>query len=102
MLTMVSNVHRSNSKRSVFNKKHLDVYGLKVAGRNALTGAIESLSCRFCKTFGREEKVGAKRKATEHVKHFTVFRTDCYTQHLELQHGPLWHEYQSIKSAEEK
>ncbi|CAK9205316.1 unnamed protein product [Sphagnum troendelagicum] len=38
-------------------------YGLKVTHRDPKSSKVIGLQCRFCITFGREEKVGSKRKA---------------------------------------
>ena len=78
------------------------MYGLKVTARDKTTGEVSSCVCRFCVVFGREEKVGAKRKATERAMHFDHFRTDNYVQHLLQQHPKKWAEYQALNSAEEK
>ena len=43
-------------------------YGLKIAHRHASTGAVIGLQCRVCIVFGREEKVGSKRKPATTVQ----------------------------------
>ncbi|KAH6573087.1 hypothetical protein BASA62_003121 [Batrachochytrium salamandrivorans] len=78
------------------------MYGLKITARDKSTGEVSSCACRFCIVFGRKDKVGAKRKATERTKYFDHFRTDNYMQHLVQQHPKKWSEYEVLKSAEEK
>ncbi|CAK9209381.1 unnamed protein product [Sphagnum troendelagicum] len=47
---------------------YADEYGLKVVARNATTLRVETVSCRFCITFGREESIDACDGATEEEK----------------------------------
>ena len=55
------------------------------------------MSYQFCVFFGREEKVGAKRKASLLVKYFkSPFCVKGYHQHLEEQHGSRWDEYKKL------
>ena len=63
---------------------------------------MTSCACRFCFAFGREAKVGAKRKNTDRVKYFEIFRTDNYVQHLTLEHPEKWVEYQSLNSDQDR
>ena len=79
-----------------FKKSHLETYGLRITSRNAVTGAVDSVQCRFCFTFGREEKVGAKRKATSGLKDFRAFHTRHFMQHLLSQHPIKWSEYSAV------
>ena len=43
-------------------------YGLEIAHCHPLTGKVIGLQCRFCIVFGREEKVGSKRKPSTTVQ----------------------------------
>jgi len=45
---------------STYVKANDAQYGLKVASRDPKTSKVLRLQCRFCITFGREEKVGSK------------------------------------------
>ena len=64
---------------------------------------VVSVSCSFCVNFGREEKPGAKHKATANVMYFKKpFITDSYKQHLEDQHPEHWKQYQSTSDALKK
>ncbi|KAH6582462.1 hypothetical protein BASA60_001909 [Batrachochytrium salamandrivorans] len=93
---------KSSKKQLRFQSSHELMYGLKITARDKSTGEVSSCACRFCIVFGRKDKVGAKRKATERTKYFDHFRTDNYMQHLVQQHPKKWSEYEVLKSAEEK
>ena len=82
-----------------FNQEHVIAYGLKVCERDPTTKQIVSVSCRFCVHFGREEKVGAKRKATTNIQYFRCpFRADVYTKHLVSQHSSNWEIYRALSN----
>ena len=85
-----------------FPNAHKLRVGLKVTGVNPDTNEVTSCACRFCLAFGREAKVGAKRKPTDRVKYFERFRTDNYVQHLKLEHPRKWAEYQKLNSDQDK
>ena len=66
-------------------------FGLKIANRQASTGVVIGLQCRFCIAFGREEKVGSKRKPSTAVQGWNApFRYDNIEKHLCLQHPSQW------------
>ena len=50
------------SRKTLYNRTHDLEYGLKVAERDPVSTEVVSVCCQFCVFFGREEKVGAKRK----------------------------------------
>lgn len=93
----------SSKKRTTpFRLPHQEEYGLRVAIRHPSTGQVTSVTCRFCEIFGREEKVGQKRKPATTTKSFRMpFRPETYRQHLSLQHPTRWAEY-SAASTDEK
>eukprot|EP00171_Calliarthron_tuberculosum_P020290 IDg20290t1 len=93
---------KKNKMLLKFRNAHKLRFGLKVTGVNPDTKEVTSCACRFCLTFGREEKVSAKRKPTERVKYFESFRTDNYAQHLKLEHTQKWVEYQMLKLDQDK
>ncbi|KAH6582640.1 hypothetical protein BASA60_001827 [Batrachochytrium salamandrivorans] len=94
---------KSKSKKSLkFQTSHEEKFGLKITARDPESGLVSSCVCRFCLMFGREEKVGAKRKATSRVKYFDCFRTDNYIQHLQQQHQWKWAEYDKLQSSAER
>ncbi len=68
-LTLVSPSTMSGKCSSGYVKDNDGRYGLKVAYHDPKSLKATSLQCRFCIAFGREEKVGSKRKAA-------VSRTD--------------------------
>jgi hypothetical protein len=66
-------------------------FGLKIANCQASTGVVIGLQCRFCIAFGREEKVGSKRKPSTAVQGWNApFRYDNIKKHLRLQHPSQW------------
>lgn len=88
----------SRKKRSTpFQPGHGLLYGLRPVARDPDTNAVTSVACRFCEKFGREEKAGAKRRATQRVKLFKQpFRTENYHQHHSGQHRIRWAEYKTL------
>ena len=77
-----------------FRMDHEAEFGVKVTSRYASTLAVTSVVCRFCVAFGREEKVGLKRKNFATKKCFKApFRPVLYCQHHELQHPSMWLSY---------
>ena len=74
--------------------------GVSVASRKLHTGVVNGLRCRFCLAFGREEKVGAKRKsATLGQSWAAPFRYDNIETHMKFQHASKWSEYEEAKKA---
>ena len=64
-----------------------------------MTGEVESCVCRFCEVFGREKRVGGKRKRTKRVKRYAkAFRSDHIQEHLRGQHSAKWPERKKITS----
>ena len=65
--------------------------------RDASTMTVVSVSCQFCLHFGREEKIGAKRKVTANITYFRrPFRADTYSRHLLSQHSTHWQTYREL------
>ena len=76
-------------------------YGLKVASRDASTGTVIGLQCRFCIAFGCEEKVGSKRKPTSTVQGWNApFRYDNIEKHIRFVYPSQWDVYNAIKTAD--
>ncbi|KAH6577117.1 hypothetical protein BASA60_004196 [Batrachochytrium salamandrivorans] len=90
------------AKKQLFIAKHQQQFGLVIKARDAATATVTSVACRFCITFGKEEEVGRKRKATSNVKYFESFRTDNHLSHLQGQHSLKWEEYQRIHTSDER
>ena len=51
------------SRKQPFKNAHEFEFGLVVATRDPKTSAVSSAACQFCIAFGREQKVGQKRKS---------------------------------------
>ncbi len=87
-LTLVSLSAMSGERSSGYVKDNDVHYGLKVAHRDPKSSKVTGLQCRFCIAFGREEKVGSKRKVTttiqgwSHPSHY-----DNIENHLRNQHS---------------
>lgn len=88
-------------KTPAFNPTYALKYGLRISSRHPSTKKVVSVECRFCVAFGRECKVGAKRKATSNIHFFTSFRADQIKAHMMDQHAEKWREYDQ-SSPEEK
>ncbi|CAK9198980.1 unnamed protein product [Sphagnum troendelagicum] len=75
-------------------------YGLKVAYHDPKSSKVIGLQCRFCIAFGREEKVGLKRKTATIVQRWShPFRYDNIENHLCNQHSGQWVLYQALESS---
>ncbi|CAK9219037.1 unnamed protein product [Sphagnum troendelagicum] len=75
-------------------------YGLKVAYRDPKSSKVTGLQCCFYIAFGREEKVGSKRKATNIVQGWNhPFCYDNIENHLRNQHFGQWALYQVLESS---
>ena len=80
-----------------FQKGHAVQYGLRVTDVDPKTKLTRSVVCRFCETFGREDRPGRKRKATRNAHYYTnPFRPENYRKHNESQHPSKWAEYQQL------
>ncbi len=99
-LTLVS-FSTMSEKHSLGYVKDNDVrYGLKVAHRDPKSSKVIGLQCRFCIAFGREEKVGSKRKAATTVQGWNhPFRYDNIENHLCNQYSGQWVLYQALESS---
>lgn len=79
-------------------------YGLAIAHREAATGVVTSVKCRFCEIFGKEEGdagSGRKRKRSKNNKYFVPpFRVDNIGRHLASQHPIKYSEYEKLSEAE--
>lgn len=67
-----------------------------VASRDIATSSVSSVAFRFCISFGREDKVGQKRKSIATKKYFKApFWPMLYRRRQEFQHPSRWVEYRS-------
>ncbi len=102
-LTLVSFSAMSRKCSSGYVKDNDVRYGLKVAHRDPKSSKVIGLQCHFCIAFGREEKVGSKRKAATTVQGWShPFRYDNIENHLCNQHSGQWHLYQALESSSER
>ena len=84
-------------RTTLFNESRVIAFGLTVCERDASTKAVVSVSCRFCLHFGRDVKIGAKRKATANIQYFRrPFRADTYSRHMDSQHSVHWKTYSEL------
>jgi len=78
-------------------------YGLKVAYCDPKSSKVTDLQCRFCIAFGREEKVGSKRKVATTIQGWShPFHYDNIENHLRNQHSGQWALYQALESSSER
>ncbi|KAI9915645.1 hypothetical protein PsorP6_007099 [Peronosclerospora sorghi] len=82
-LSLTINWAISPKKTPAFKPSYVEKYSLRISVRHPQTQKVVSVDCRFCAAFGRECKIGAKRKATSNVHFFTSFRADQIKAHLE-------------------
>jgi hypothetical protein len=69
MLTVLSEMVPTKKKCSYeWKDLYADEYGLKVVARNATTSRVDTVSCRFCIEFGREESIDACDGAAKEEK----------------------------------
>jgi len=102
-LTLVSFSAMSGKRSSGYVKDNDVRYGLKVAHRDPKSSKVIGRQCRFCIAFGREEKVGSKRKAVTTVQGWShPFRYDNIENHLCNQHSGQWVLYQALESSSER
>jgi hypothetical protein len=77
------------SRATPFQKGHCDEFGLVVLSRDVTSKQINAVRCRFCISFGRENK-------TTTIKSFQgpPFRPSNFKNHLEREHPERWELYQ--------
>jgi len=101
-LTPVSLSTMSGIRSSGYVKDNDVCYGLKVAHRDPKSSKVTGLQCYGCIAFGREEKVGLKRKAANIVQGWShPVRYNNIANHLHNQHSSQWALYQALESSSE-
>ena len=92
------------SRSTPYKSQHGLKYGVKVCQYSTDSpNEVLAAECQFCVYYGREVKVGLKRKQTGNVKYFKhPFRADNYLQHLNNQHCEKWKEYQTLNEKEKR
>ncbi len=102
-LTLVSLFAMSGKRSSGYVKDNDIYYGLKVAYCDPKSSKVTGLECRFCIAFGREEKVGSKRKVATTVQGWShPFHYDNIENHLHNQHSDQWALYQAFESSSKR
>ncbi|KAI9913830.1 hypothetical protein PsorP6_006308 [Peronosclerospora sorghi] len=76
-----------------FQAHHELEYGLSISNLHPKTKEVEGVVCRFCQTFGREEKDGELRKRTANSKYFNA---------PFLQHPQRWQSYANLSAEDTK
>ncbi|RLN52538.1 hypothetical protein BBJ28_00023408 [Nothophytophthora sp. Chile5] len=95
-------------KGSKFIDAHLSRFGLKIGTRNQQTQLVETVVCRFCLAFGKEddslhENASSKpRRQSTTPKHFNRFRTELFEGYMKRMHPLKWHDYTTLTTDEEK
>ncbi|KAI2505242.1 hypothetical protein MHU86_9144 [Fragilaria crotonensis] len=90
----------ASARSSGYVKENDFKFGVSVASRVIHTGVVNGLRCRFCIAFGREDKVGAKRKTTSLGQSWLApFRYDNIETHMKTQHAVKWAEFEEAKIA---
>ncbi|KAG6955514.1 hypothetical protein JG688_00011913, partial [Phytophthora aleatoria] len=90
-------------RHAPFRPKYGVELGLRVQDRDPDTSEVLTASCLFCQLFGRENKPGAQRRATEKVAVFKPpFRKDSIQIHHVGQHPTKWTEYCALSSDDSK
>ena len=58
------------SRQTPYQPSHAFDFGLKVVERDPNTKEVVSCHCEFCVYYGREAKVGSKRRNTTNIQYF--------------------------------
>jgi hypothetical protein len=88
---MPSPLSLPSARVSSYVKENDVKYGVSVTSRVLQSGNVNVLQCRFCVAFGREERVGSKRKSSHASgQSWTVpFRYDNIETHMRTHHHPF-------------
>jgi hypothetical protein len=72
-----------------FQQKWCSLYGLKVTAREATSGRVNTVGCRFCRSFGKDDtRSDPKRRRPESIKVFSKpWRSDHMKAHVQEQHS---------------
>ena len=86
-------------RKTPINYAHIIALGLKICEGDTCTKVVVSVTCLFCVHFGREDKVGAKRKATSNIQSFKhLFRAYFYQKHMKTHHPQNWETYYALSN----
>ncbi|KAF4318051.1 hypothetical protein JM18_003501 [Phytophthora kernoviae] len=92
-----------SKRRAAFKDAYALELGLRVGERDPSTREVLTAICMFCEMFGREDKVGGKRRTMDKVAVFKPpFRKDAIRQHHTGQHPQRWAKYCDLSSDDGK
>jgi hypothetical protein len=95
--------HAKKRQKIAFQDQHDVEFGLTVSSPCPNTSNVDSVACRFCIVFGKEDAGERKRKPSTNVKYFKVpFRVDHCKSHHSTVHPKKWAEYQKLHDAKSK
>ncbi|RLN90461.1 hypothetical protein BBJ28_00017931 [Nothophytophthora sp. Chile5] len=94
---------RQRKRTLKYLKTHELRFGVAPLARDEASGDVTLAVCLFCKHFGREERVGKKRKSATTIKQFRdSFRPDQYQQHHQFQHPRQWARYKALADTDKR
>jgi hypothetical protein len=81
-----------------FQQKWRSLYGLKVTAREASSGRVITVECRFCRSSGKDDtRSDPKRRRTESIKVFSKpWRSEHMKAHVQEQHSIKYDEYAEL------
>ena len=92
--------HKSSSRQGSVDD-YLNDFGLRKIEVSRGGQKSISLECKFCVFFGREAKVGSRRKVATTIQIFTgTFRRENFKGHLERCHESRWNDYKLLSKPE--
>jgi hypothetical protein len=96
---------KSSRKSIEFQQKWVVRYGVRVSERDSETSKVNSVECRFCRFFGRDDgcSPGEKRKQTTHIKMFRApWQSDHIVSHLTDLHTEQVKMYSALTDKQKK
>jgi hypothetical protein len=87
-----------------FQQKWCSLYGLKVKACEASSSRVNTVECRFCRSFGKDgTRSDPKRRRTESIKVFSKsWRSDHMKAHVQEQHSIKYDEYAELSDEQLK
>lgn len=93
----------TKKRPSAYMKENDKKFGSKVVSRDSKSSKVMGVQCRFCITFGREEKADAKQKVASSVQAWkSPFCYDNIEHHLCTQHIKQWDVYQTLETSSDR
>jgi hypothetical protein len=89
---------------TTFQQKWCSLYGLKVTAREASSGRVNTVECKFCRSFSKDDtRSDPKRSRTESIKVFSKpWRSDHKKAHVQEQHSIKYDEYAKLSDEQMK